>query len=253
MPRSSRPGELVEQHAGVDDDTVADHVGDTGRQDARRDQVQREVLARRQDHGVPGVVAALVAHHPLHAPTEQIGGFTFALVAPLGADEDDCRHGVSPADLRYSVQPVTHPIGAHAPGVSLTNTEIAVLRFGGRRLPRRAGLIAVPATSPTPTDIDAAVEGVRRVVVVGADADLAAVLTRLMRLERLDVEVAARRRRAGCGARRATNGCGATCSADPRRDRHGAGGRGASGCRPARPASFTVRPSSTTPCCSTAR
>jgi hypothetical protein len=73
--------------------------------------------------------------------------------------------------------------------VSLTNTEIAVLRFGGRRLARR--LAALPCRDVTAAaDVDAAVKGVRRVVVVGDDADLATVLTRLMRLERLDVEVA---------------------------------------------------------------
>jgi hypothetical protein len=73
--------------------------------------------------------------------------------------------------------------------VSLTNTGIAVLRFGGRRLARQ--LAALPRRDVTaPADVDAAVEGVRRVVVVGDDADLATVLTRLMRLERLDIEVA---------------------------------------------------------------
>ena len=91
--------QLVEQHTGIDHHAVADDVGDAGRQDARRDQVQREVLAGGQDDGVPGVVAALIAHHPLHPPTEQISGLTLALVAPLGADEDDCRHDMLPAWL----------------------------------------------------------------------------------------------------------------------------------------------------------
>lgn len=71
----------------------------------------------------------------------------------------------------------------------MTNTEIAVLRFGRRRLARR--LAALPRRDITaPADIDAAVEDARRLVVVGDDANLATVLTRLMRLERLDVEVA---------------------------------------------------------------
>lgn len=39
-------------------------------------------------------------------------------------------------------------------------------------------------------DLDAAIGPFPRLVVVGADADLAAVLTRLLRAERLDVEVA---------------------------------------------------------------
>ena len=83
----------------------------------------------------------------------------------------------------------------------MTNTEIAVLRFGGRRLARQ--LASLPCRDVTAAaDVDAAVEGVRRVVVVGDDADLATVLTRLMRLERLDVEVAHVPGR--LGARRAT-------------------------------------------------
>lgn len=71
----------------------------------------------------------------------------------------------------------------------MTNTELAVLRFGDRR-PARA-LASLPSHDITaPADLDAVVDGVRRVVVLGSDADLATVLTRLLRLERLDVEVA---------------------------------------------------------------
>lgn len=40
------------------------------------------------------------------------------------------------------------------------------------------------------TDIDAAIGRYRRLIVLGGDAELAAVLTRLLRAERLDVEVA---------------------------------------------------------------
>ena len=43
----------------------------------------------------------------------------------------------------------------------------------------------------------------RRVIVVGTDADLAAVLTRLLRTDRLDVEVAPSLRPAAGGARAA--------------------------------------------------
>ncbi len=89
--------QLVEQHAGVDHHAVADDVGDAGRQHPRRDEMQREVLAGGQDDGVPGVVAALVADHPLDAAAEQVSGLTLALVTPLGADEDDCRHDMLPA------------------------------------------------------------------------------------------------------------------------------------------------------------
>ena len=37
--------ELGEQHTRIDDDAVADDVGDTGREDPRRDEVKGEVLA----------------------------------------------------------------------------------------------------------------------------------------------------------------------------------------------------------------
>nr|WP_244184830.1 peptidase M50 [Mycobacterium scrofulaceum] len=56
---------------------------------------------------------------------------------------------------------------------------------GDRRLPRP--LIGLPVHT---ADLDTAIGPYRRLVVVGADADLAAVLTRLLRADRLDVEVA---------------------------------------------------------------
>ncbi len=82
-----------------------------------------------------------------------------------------------------------------------------VLLFGDRRLPRPlAGSPSVQITDPAA--IDEAIGGAGRVAVVGDDADLAAVLTRLMRTERLDVEVAHVRNRWPCGwlsARRAAS------------------------------------------------
>jgi hypothetical protein len=69
----------------------------------------------------------------------------------------------------------------------LTTADVVVLLFGGRRLPRSlAGL-------PT-ADGSADIPDARRLVVVGADADLASVLTRLLRTDRLDVEVGQARR-----------------------------------------------------------
>jgi hypothetical protein len=62
-----------------------------------------------------------------------------------------------------------------------TTADVVVLLFGGRRLPR--ALRDLPVVSLD--DVTA----YRRVVVVGSDADLAAVLTRLLRADRLDVEV----------------------------------------------------------------
>lgn len=67
-----------------------------------------------------------------------------------------------------------------------------VLRFAGRRVPRPlAGLPVVDVTAPT--DVDAASDA-GRLIVLGTAADLAIVLARLLRADRLDVEVALVRR-----------------------------------------------------------
>jgi hypothetical protein len=62
---------------------------------------------------------------------------------------------------------------------------VGVLVFGQRRVQR--ALTGLPVHT---ADADRAIGRYERLVVVGADADLAAVLTRLLRAERLDVEVA---------------------------------------------------------------
>jgi len=76
----------------------------------------------------------------------------------------------------------------------------AVVVFDGDRLPR--ALRRLPVVDPG--DVDTVTAWPRRLVVVGADADLAAVLTLLLRAERLDVEVgyAPRRRTAATRAYR---------------------------------------------------
>lgn len=67
--------------------------------------------------------------------------------------------------------------------------HIAVLLFADRRA--HGSLRGLPGYRvDTEADIDAAIGPHRRLVVVGADADLAAVLTRLLRADRLDIEVA---------------------------------------------------------------
>jgi hypothetical protein len=63
----------------------------------------------------------------------------------------------------------------------LTTADVVVLLFGGRRLPRALSDLAT-------VTIDE-VTNHRRVVVVGSDSDLASVLTRLLRVDRLDVEL----------------------------------------------------------------
>lgn len=81
----------------------------------------------------------------------------------------------------------------------MTAPDLAVLRFGGRPVPGGLAGVAVHDVA-APADVDAVSAG--RFAVIGGDADLAAVLTRLLRTERLDVELAyvARRRSAATRA-----------------------------------------------------
>jgi len=72
--------------------------------------------------------------------------------------------------------------------------ETAVLVFAGRPVPRPLrGLTTVSVDGETvtgaPDALAAAIGRYRRLVVVGGDIDLARVLTRLLRADRLDVEV----------------------------------------------------------------
>ena len=67
-------------------------------------------------------------------------------------------------------------------------SSVAVLLFGSSRL---GGQLRSLGDLPTHrADDPAAIGPYRRLVVVGGDADLAAVLTRLLRADRLDIEVA---------------------------------------------------------------
>lgn len=66
----------------------------------------------------------------------------------------------------------------------MKTSELAVVRPGDRRIPRALrGLPVLDGTSDGLTDH-------RRLVVVGSHRDLSAVLTRLLRADRLDIEVA---------------------------------------------------------------
>ncbi|OBB16918.1 peptidase M50 [Mycolicibacterium elephantis] len=67
----------------------------------------------------------------------------------------------------------------------MSAADVVVLSFGGRRLPRALRNLPVADTPEV---------SCRRMIVVGSDADLAGVLTQLLRADRLDVEVAHVRR-----------------------------------------------------------
>jgi len=76
----------------------------------------------------------------------------------------------------------------------LTSAEVAVLRFAGRRVPRALSDLPVHdvVSGGDPKAIDETIDEAttaRRVIVLGAHADLSALLTRLLRIDRLGVEV----------------------------------------------------------------
>ena len=75
----------------VHHDAVADHAEDPRVQDPGGDEVQHELLPR-DDHGVAGVVAAVVARHHLDPRRQQVHDLPLAFVAPLGAGDHDVGH-----------------------------------------------------------------------------------------------------------------------------------------------------------------
>jgi hypothetical protein len=76
--------------------------------------------------------------------------------------------------------------------IAANTDSVAVLRFAARRVPPLLGGLPVhdAENAADVAAIDAAIGPYRRLVVAGTDADLAAVLTRMLRAERLDIEVA---------------------------------------------------------------
>jgi hypothetical protein len=74
-----------------------------------------------------------------------------------------------------------------------SRTDVVVIRFGGRRMP--GALADLPVVDiAEPADVDAVTENATRLIVLGENHDLATVLTRLLRTDRLGVEVAHLRR-----------------------------------------------------------
>ena len=71
---------------------LRDDRRDARGQDAGGQQVQRVLLVA-DDDGVAGVVAAVELDDVVDAAAEQVGRLALALVAPLGADDDDGGHG----------------------------------------------------------------------------------------------------------------------------------------------------------------
>ncbi len=90
--------ELAHQHGGVQNDAIADDARLVAVEDAAWDEGEDRLLPIHHQ-GVPGVVAALEAHHHLGALGEQVDHLALALVAPLGAHHHHVWHASSPAPI----------------------------------------------------------------------------------------------------------------------------------------------------------
>jgi hypothetical protein len=94
-PQAAQRRHLFQQALGVDHHAVAEHADDMRLDQAGRQQVQLEdARALRPIHRdrVAGVVAAGIAGHNVGLGRQQVGDAAFALIAPLGADNDVERH-----------------------------------------------------------------------------------------------------------------------------------------------------------------
>ena len=79
--------DLLKDNLGVDDAAVANHRHVVGVHDAGGHLVQAVLLAVDND-GVPGVVAARIAHDGIEVAGDQVADLTLALIAPLGTDQN---------------------------------------------------------------------------------------------------------------------------------------------------------------------
>ena len=84
-------GHFLHEHARVDDHAVADDRHGGVVHDAGRHEMQRELFVA-MDDGVPSVVASLIAHDVVVIARDEVRDLTFALVAPLGADQNGGWH-----------------------------------------------------------------------------------------------------------------------------------------------------------------
>ena len=79
-------GHLFDQHAGVHHHAIADDRHRVLVHDARRHEVQRQLLLAMDDR-VACVVAALEAHDVVVVARDEVGYLALAFVAPLGAHQ----------------------------------------------------------------------------------------------------------------------------------------------------------------------
>lgn len=93
---------LLKQRFQVDDDAIAQNRGGIFRQNTRREQFELVFLTA-NDNGVAGVVSSVGLDDVIHLAAQNVCGFPFAFVAPLGADDDDRCHTYLITSLRSVV------------------------------------------------------------------------------------------------------------------------------------------------------
>ena len=93
--------DFFEQHFRIHDHAIADDRGRGRADDAGRQQVQR-IRFVADHHGMARVVAAVEAGDVVDLRADQICCLAFALVSPLGTDQNNSRHVVAPPCVRNS-------------------------------------------------------------------------------------------------------------------------------------------------------
>ena len=83
--------ELLEHDGGVDNAAVTNDGQNAVIHDTRGNLVKRELVAV-GDNRVTGVRATLVAADAIKITGDEVGDLTLAFVAPLGTNQNSCRH-----------------------------------------------------------------------------------------------------------------------------------------------------------------
>ena len=90
-PRGFEHGHFLGQSRQVHHHAVANHRGHTGAQNSAGNQLENELFFA-DKYGMAGIVPALIPRHDIEAFGQEIDYFTFALVTPLGAQDDHVIH-----------------------------------------------------------------------------------------------------------------------------------------------------------------
>lgn len=202
--------DFLKQGFEVDDDTVAQDWGGVFGEYTCRQQLEF-VFFTADDDGVAGVVTTVGFDDVVDEPAEDVCGFAFSFVAPLGTDDDDCGHYVPYfACVLRTVHYLTMLIlrcgqavcpveSVDLPAVPGRRDLRVVDDYCAQALPEDPtpsldemfrSLEAPHQGEPGPAPQAEYVQGDPRIVVVGSDAALSAVLTRLMRRDSLWMPVA---------------------------------------------------------------